>query len=110
MFLKDGASEAGSGTESELANLDEDTREELETNVVSYLFVFSYIYVREGFLGVQCTGGSPLTDALVKRTPRVGLFFSLLPLFDSLNDGHLSQTDVHPKVSVLERVETIRTC
>ena len=30
--------------------------------------------------------------------------------FDSLKDGHLSQTDVHPKVPVLERVETIRTC
>lgn len=39
MFLKDGASEAGSGTESELANLDEDTKEALETNMVSYLFV-----------------------------------------------------------------------
>lgn len=62
MFLKDGASEAGSGTESELANQDEDTREELETNMVSYLFVFCYIYVREGFLGVQCTGDSLLTD------------------------------------------------
>ena len=43
MFLKDGASEAGSGTESELANQDEDTKEELETNMVSYLFVFCYI-------------------------------------------------------------------
>ena len=39
----------------------------------------------------------------------VGLLFSLLPLFDSLKDGHLSQQDVHPKVPVLERVETIRT-
>ena len=55
MFLKDGASEAGSGTELELANLAEDTRKELETNVVSYLFVFCYT-VREGFLGVRCTG------------------------------------------------------
>lgn len=55
MFLKDGASEAGSGTESELANLDEDTKEALETSMVSYLFVFCYIYVREDFLGVQCT-------------------------------------------------------
>lgn len=62
MFLKDRASEAGSGTESELANQDEDRREELETNVVSYLFVFCYIYVREDFLGVQCTGDSLLTD------------------------------------------------
>lgn len=62
MFLKDGASGAGSGTESELANQDEDTREELETNMVSYLFVFCYIYVRKGFLGVQCTGDSLLTD------------------------------------------------
>ena len=42
----------------DLANLDEDTKEELETNVVSYLFVFCHIYVREGFLGVQCTGYS----------------------------------------------------
>ena len=58
MFLKDGASEAGSGTELELANLDEDTREELETNAVSYLFVFCYVYAREGFLGVQCVGDS----------------------------------------------------
>lgn len=58
MFLKDGASEAGSETESELANPDEDTREELETNMVSYLFVFCCIYVREGFLGMQCTGAS----------------------------------------------------
>ena len=46
---------------------------------------------------------------LSERTPRIGLFFSLLPLFDSLKDGHLSQTDVHPKVPVLERVETILT-
>ena len=62
MFLKEGASEAGSVKESELANLDEDTKEALETNMVSYLFVFCYIYVREGFLGVQCTGDSLLTD------------------------------------------------
>ena len=41
MFLKDGASEAGSGTESELVNLDEDTKEELETNMVSYVTFMS---------------------------------------------------------------------
>ena len=56
MFLKDGANEAGLAIESESANLDEDTKEELETNVVSYLFLFCYIYVREGSLGVQCQG------------------------------------------------------
>ena len=32
---------------------------------------------------------SILTDTLVKRTPRVGPFLSLLLLFDSLQDGHL---------------------
>ena len=56
MFLKDGANEAGLAIESESANLDEDTKEELETNVVSYLFLICYIYVREGSLGVQCQG------------------------------------------------------
>ena len=56
MFLKDGANEAGLAIESESANLDEDTKEELETNVVSYLFLFCYIYVREGSLGAQCQG------------------------------------------------------
>ena len=32
-------------------------------------------------------------DTSVKRTPRVGARVSLLPLFDSLSDGHLGKTD-----------------
>ena len=32
-------------------------------------------------------------DTSVKRTPRVGPYLSLLPLFDSLYDRHLSKTD-----------------
>ena len=33
------------------------------------------------------------TDTSLKRTPRVGPCLSLLLLFDSLYDGHLSKTD-----------------
>ena len=33
------------------------------------------------------------TDTSVKRTPRVGPCLSLLLLFDSLKDGHLSKMD-----------------
>ena len=47
------------------------------------------------------------TDTSVKRTLRVGRCLSLLPLFDSPLDGHLSKTV--PKVSVLERVDCINT-
>ena len=39
------------------------------------------------------TVGTLLMDTLVKRTPRVGPYLSLLPLFDSLKDGHLATTD-----------------
>ena len=35
------------------------------------------------------------TDTLVKRTLRVGPCLSLLPLFGSLQDGHLSKTDTY---------------
>ena len=33
-----------------------------------------------------------ITDTSIRRTPRVGPCLSLLPLFDSLSDGHLSKT------------------
>ena len=33
------------------------------------------------------------TDTSVKRTPRVGPCLSLLPLFDSPQEGHVSKTD-----------------
>ena len=33
------------------------------------------------------------TDTSIKPTPRVGPCLSLLPLFDFLQDGHLSKTD-----------------
>ena len=45
---------------------------------------------------------SLLTDTFEKRTPKVGPRLSLLPLFDSLYDGHLVPV---PKVSALERVD-----
>ena len=35
------------------------------------------------------------TDTSLKRTPRVGPCLSLLPLFDSLQDGHLPKTDTY---------------
>ena len=39
------------------------------------------------------TVDSLLMDTSVKQTVRVGPCLSLLPLFDSLEDGHLSETD-----------------
>ena len=48
------------------------------------------------------------TDTSLKRTPKVGPCLSLLLLFDSLQDGHLSKTDTYcrsQKVSVLEGVD-----
>ena len=41
----------------------------------------------------HCTVDSSLTDISVKRTPRNGPCLSLFPLFDSVQDGHLSKTD-----------------
>ena len=42
------------------------------------------------------TVDSLLTDTSVKRTPRIGPCLSLHPLFDPLQDGHLSKTDTLP--------------
>ena len=44
-------------------------------------------------MSINYTVDSLLTDTSVKRTPRVGPCLSLLPLFDSLQDGHLPKTD-----------------
>ena len=50
-----------------------------------------------GLLGLQSTLNGHLykMDTSLKRTARVGPCLSLLPLFDSLWDGHLSKTDTY---------------
>ena len=41
----------------------------------------------------ECTVDSLLTDTSIRQTLRVGPCLSLLILFDSLQDGHLSKMD-----------------
>ena len=48
------------------------------------------------------TVNSLLLDTLVKQTPRVGPYFSLLPLFDSLRDRHQSYKASHKGVHLRE--------
>ena len=57
--------------------------QEMEVNLV-----YAYAYSR-----LSLNGHLYKTDTSVKRTLRVGPCLSLLPLFDSLEDGHFSKTD-----------------
>ena len=61
------------------------------------LFLKSKIFKIISFFQVDLiqllTVDSLLTDTSVKRTPKIGPCLSLHPLFDPLQDGHLSKTD-----------------
>ena len=65
------------------------------------LFIYLFIYfVRENrayefYSRLSLNGHLCKTDTSLKRTPTVGPCLSLLPLFDSLKDGHLSKTDTY---------------
>ena len=63
--------------------------------LVIFKFTFQFSNVESVYSLLSFNGHLYKTDTSVKRTLRVGPCLSLLPLFDSLWDGHLSKMDTY---------------